>query len=222
MSSSLDSRQVAEVLRRLFAAAEENDPKVLAPIRSGNEGKPPDENLAQELLGKAYIPVSPEGGRFLYILARSHRSQSIVEFGTSFGISTIHLAAAARDNKANRVISTEKHPEKVKQARKNLTDAGLAEYVEVREGEALKTLANLDADIDFLFLDGWKDLYLPVLKLVEPRLRVGALVVADDLNLFPEVLKPYLEYVRDPKFGYISVGIPLGDVLELSLRTAKP
>lgn len=220
MSSSLDSEKVAQVLRRLFAAAEENDPKVLAPIRSGTEGAPMDEELVQEVLGKAYIPVSPEGGRFLYILARSQRSQLIVEFGTSFGISTIHLAAAARDNGACRVVSTEKHPEKVKQARKNLTEAGLAEYVEVREGDAMKTLANLDADIDFLFLDGWKDLYLPVLKLVEPRLRAGAIVAADDLKLFPDVLKPYLEYVRNPKFGYTSVEIPIGDGLELSLRTS--
>ena len=221
MSSSLYSPQVAEVLRRLFAAAEENDPKVLASIRTGNEGAPTDEELVQEVLGKAYIPVSPEGGRFLYILARSQRSQLIVEFGTSFGISTIHLAAAARDNKTCRVVSAEKHPEKVKQARKNLTDAGLAEYVEVREGDAMKTLANLDAEIDFLFLDGWKDLYLPVLRMLEPRLRAGAVVVADDLNLFPEVLKPYLEYVRNPKSGYTSVEILLGDGIELSLRTAK-
>jgi predicted O-methyltransferase YrrM len=220
MPTTLDSEKVAGVLQRLFAAAEENDARVMAPMRAGNGGRPPNDTLVQETLGKAFIPVSPEGGRLLYILARAQNSQSIVEFGTSFGISTIHLAAAARDNKGKPVISTEKHPGKVQQARKHLMEAGLAEHADIREGDALETLAHLDQEIDFLFLDGWKDLYLSVLKLVEPRLRAGALVIADDLNIFPEALKPYLDYIRDPKNGYTSVEIPLGDGLELSYRSS--
>src|SRR5271154_4171534 len=100
-------------------------------MRAGNGGRPPNDTLVQETLGKAFIPVSPEGGRLLYILARAQNSQSIVEFGTSFGLSTIHLAAAARDNKAKRVISTEKHPGKVQQARKHIAEAGLTEHVEI-------------------------------------------------------------------------------------------
>jgi len=220
MSTTLDSEKVAGVLKRLFAAADENDEKVLAPIRTGPGGRPANDTLVQETLGKAFIPVSPAGGRLLYTLARAQNSQSIVEFGTSFGISTIHLAAAARDNKAKRFISTEKHPGKVQQARKHLAEAGLAEYVEIREGDALETLAKFDGEIDFLFLDGWKDLYLSVLKMLEPRLRPGSLVIADDLNVFPEALKPFLDYIRDPKNGYTSVEIPLGDGLEIAVRTA--
>ena len=220
MPATLDSEKVAGLLRRLFSAAEENDARILGPMRSS--GRPPDERLIQETLGKAFISISPEGGRLLYILARAQGSRSIVEFGTSFGISTIHLAAAARDNQGGRVISTEMNPGKVQQARKNLEEAGLAEYVDIREGDAMATLAHLDADIDFLFLDGWKDLYLPVLKLVEPKLRIGAVVVADDLAVFPEVLKPFLEYIRNPNNGYTSVEIPLGDGLELAFRSSKP
>jgi predicted O-methyltransferase YrrM len=220
LPTSLDSQPVAAVLERLFKAAEETDPQIQERIRSESPGGVRDEALARKLLGSAYIPVSPEGGRLLYILARSSGGRNIVEFGTSFGISTIHLAAAARDAGNGRVISAEIHPEKIKQARRNLGDAGLDRYVELREGDALKTLARLEETVDLLFLDGWKELYLPVLKLVEPRLRTGSLVVADDILLFPEAMKPYLGYVRDPANGYTSVEFPVGDGMELSLRTA--
>src|ERR1700682_6349109 len=113
MSATLDSEKVAGLLRRLFSAADENDARVMAPLRAS--GKPPDEHLVQETLGKAFISISPEGGRLLYILARAQGSRSIVEFGTSFGISTIHLAAAARDNHGGRGISTELDTGKVRQ-----------------------------------------------------------------------------------------------------------
>jgi predicted O-methyltransferase YrrM len=69
-----------------------------------------------------------------------------------------------------------------------------------------------------VFLDGWKDLYLPVLHLIEPALLPGALIAADDLDLFPEALAPYLAYVRQPANGYVSIDIPIGDAIELSAR----
>jgi predicted O-methyltransferase YrrM len=69
-----------------------------------------------------------------------------------------------------------------------------------------------------VFLDGWKHLYLPCLKLLEPKLAPGALVIADDVDLFPDALAPYLDYVRDPANGYVSVKVPVGDALELSAR----
>jgi predicted O-methyltransferase YrrM len=74
--------------------------------------------------------------------------------------------------------------------------------------------------VTFLFLDGWKKLYLPVLKLLEPALEPGAIVAADDLDLFPEVHKPYLAYVRNPDNGYVSVEVPICDRLELSVQTS--
>jgi predicted O-methyltransferase YrrM len=57
-----------------------------------------------------------------------------------------------------------------------------------------------------------------VLKLLEPRLRRGAAVIADDLHIFPDVLQPYLDYVRAAGNGYVTVEIPLGDHMELSIR----
>ena len=76
------------------------------------------------------LPVSRTTGKLLYMLARSVRARNIVEFGTSFGISTLHLAAALRDNGGGRLIGTEFAPSKVQRARENLAAGGLSDLVE--------------------------------------------------------------------------------------------
>lgn len=160
------------------------------------------------------LPVSRETGMLLYMLARSGGAKAIVEFGTSFGISTLHLAAALRDNGGGRLITSEFEPSKVVRARANLTAAGLADLVEIREGDALRTLAHdLPDAVDLLLLDGAKALYPEILARVEPRLRAGAFVVADNAEYSPD----YLAYVRAPENGYLSV--PFGGDVELSMRT---
>jgi predicted O-methyltransferase YrrM len=219
--SSLNSKNVADVLDRLFAEAEVEDPPRFERLKTEfpHDGQPRDEAGAYRILAEVFMPVDRAGGRLLYCLARAQGSRLIVEFGTSFGISTIHLAAAARDNDGGRVVTTEMEPGKVKRAREHLQEAGLLDQVEIREGDALETLRTLDGTIDLLFLDGWKKLYLPVLRLLEPRLRQGAAVIADDINLFPEELEPYLGYIRSPANGYVSEAIPLGDGLELSVNS---
>ena len=159
------------------------------------------------------LPVSRETGLLLYMLARSSRARSIVEFGTSFGISTLHLAAALRDNGGGRVITTEFEPSKIARARDNLAAGGLVDLVEIREGDALQTLSTgLPDSIDLLLLDGAKALYPEVLSLVESRLRPGALIVADNADYSPD----YLAHVRSPANGYLST--PFGEDVELSMR----
>ncbi len=219
--SSLLSPQVAGVLDRLFAEAERGDPLVWEKVQAEKEkrGGPLEEADLSDLLGQAFMPVDRPSGRFLYNLVRTQGSRTVVEFGMSFGISTIHLAAAVRDNGSGRLITTELDAGKVRRATSHLSEAGLLDGVDIRHGDALETLRDLEGPIDMVFLDGWKLLYLPVLRLLEPKLRPGAAVVADDLVLFPEQLKSYLEYVRDPAHGYTSVEVPIGDHFELSVRT---
>ena len=147
------------------------------------------------------------------MLARSTNARSIVEFGTSFGISTLHLAAALRDNGGGQLIGSEFEPSKVAKAREHIAEGGLADLVEIREGDALKTLAvGLPESIDLLLLDGAKALYGEVLDLVESRLRPGALIVADNADYSPE----YVARVRSSGGGYLSV--PFGVDVELSMR----
>ncbi|MEI9409315.1 O-methyltransferase [Mesorhizobium salmacidum] len=160
-----------------------------------------------------WLAVSPETGTLLYMLARSTGARIIVEFGTSFGISTLYLAAALRDNGGGRLITTEFESSKVMRAKANLREGGLIDLVEIREGDALETLsADLPETIDLLLRDGAKALYPEILGLVESRLRPGALVIADNADFAPD----YLERMRSPAGGYMST--PFGDEVELSMR----
>jgi len=159
------------------------------------------------------LAVSRETGALLYMLARGAKARNIVEFGTSFGISTLHLAAALRDNGGGRLITTEFESSKVARARANLTAGGLIDLVEIRVGDALQTLTTgLPETIDLLVLDGAKPLYPDILALVENRLRPGAFIVADDADMSPD----YLARVRSPANGYLST--PFADDIELSMR----
>lgn len=199
--STLTDPKVASALDRMYSESHQQ----MSTIRSRFEGL--DENAtAQEradALSDYYLPVTPEAGRLLYSLVRATRPQTIVEFGMSLGLSGIHLAAAVRDNGAGRVVTTELSAAKIATAIRNFADVGLADVVTVLEGDALETLPTLEGPVDFVLLDGWKELYLPVIKLLEPRLSPGTLVVADNTNM-PD-LKPYLDYVRAPANGYVSV-----------------
>jgi predicted O-methyltransferase YrrM len=100
-------------------------------------------------------------------------------------------------------------------ARQNVAAAGLTDLVEVREGDALETLArDVPAPIDLVLLDGAKVLYPAILTLLEPSFRVGTLVVADNADMSPD----YLARVRSTEAGYLSV--PFGDDVEVSMRIA--
>jgi predicted O-methyltransferase YrrM len=164
-------------------------------------------------LKDAPLAVSRETGHLLYMLTRSSRARAIVEYGTSFGISTLHLAAGLRDNGGGRLITSEFEPSKAARARDNLAAGGLIDLVEIREGDALKTLStDLPDRIDLVLLDGAKALYPEILDLVEDRLRPGAIIVADNADHSPD----YLARVRAPGSGYMST--PFGEDVELSVR----
>lgn len=113
------------------------------------------------------------------------------------------------------VVGTEAVPAKAAIARKNLAEAGLGDLVDLREGDARETLADVDGPVDLLLLDAWKDLNLPILKLLEPKLAPGALVIVDDTNHSPQIHVPYLDYVRTSG-AYHSAEVPIGDGMEVS------
>jgi predicted O-methyltransferase YrrM len=218
--TTLTTTPLAPLLDRLFeeADASEAELETAAAALSGEE-------LARLMRSKTEyrdfygrlknmpLAVSRETGALLYMLARSSRARTIVEFGTSFGISTLHLAAALRDNGGGRLITSEFEPSKAVRARHNLTAGGLIDLVEIREGDALQTLSvDLPDTIDLLLLDGAKSLYPEILSLVESRLRPGAVIVADNADHSPD----YLAHVRSPAKGYMST--PFAEDVELSIR----
>ncbi len=166
------------------------------------------------------ICVSAEQGAFAYLVARSIGARRIVEFGTSFGVSTIYLAAAVRDNGGGVVIGSEFVESKAERARANILEAGLADAVEIRIGDAMETLANPGGDIDLLLMDGSKELYLPILKMLAPRLRRGGVVLADDVltPFIKRTLAEYVAYMQDDRHGFASVTVPFRDGFEYSVK----
>jgi predicted O-methyltransferase YrrM len=216
MANTLRTPRVRTVLNRLFAAASlDQEAPRWKPGLSWETSTVQERADASE---STYMPISPEGGDLLYILVRAKRPNTVIEFGTSYGISTIYLAAAVADNGAGRVVSTELSEAKVLAARANLKEARLADRVTILLGDAMTTLNDIPGPIDLVLLDGWKDLCLPVLRSLESRLTIGALIVADDINL--PSLSAYLEYVRHPFNGYISVAFPVVNGMEVSCWTA--
>ncbi|MFS2003764.1 O-methyltransferase [Duganella sp. CT11-25] len=218
--TTLTTNPVASLLERLF---EDADAVRIAEIPALAElSKDEQERLMRSKteylnlyhrLKDVPLPVSRQTGALLYMLARGCGARNIVEFGTSFGISTLHLAAALRDNGGGRLITSEFEPSKVARARENLAAGGLLDLVEIRVGDALETLrSDLPEQIDLLLLDGAKALYPEILGLVRSRLRPGALIVADNADYSPD----YLAIVRAPSAEFMSV--PFADDVELSIK----
>lgn len=213
MANTLATPRVRAVLDRLFAAAERQEaaPPPVPPGFSYTSGSARDRC---DVAAAEYMPISASGGKLLYALVRASRPETVVEFGTSYGISTIHLAAAVADNGTGHVFATELSVTKIAAARANLQEAGLANRVTILEGDARETLRDVRGPIGLVLLDGWKDLCLPVLRLLESRLTAGALVVVDDTD--QAALNDYLAFVRDPANGYVTVPFPVEDGMEIS------
>ncbi len=165
-----------------------------------------------------YLASSPGHGMYLYLLARAIDARRIVEFGTSFGVSTIYLALAVRDNGGGLVIGTEMVPAKAARARSNIEEAGLSGCVEIRAGNALETLRDLAGPVDFLFSDGFPQYALPVLQCVAPKMRRGAIVINHNVAAMKGDHAEYVAFVRDPANGFVSSSVTLGG--ELSVRVA--
>lgn len=217
--NTLHSSPVKELLAQLFLDAQASNAQM-----AKDTAEMPREEIARRAKSGDYrgfymqaknyhLAVSSETGALLYMLARSSRAQSIVEFGTSLGISTLHLAAALKDNGGGRLIGSEFEPSKVARARATLSAAKLGDLVEIRDGDALESLArDLPESIDLVLLDGAKPLYLKILDLLLPKLKSGALVIADNADWCPE----YLARVRQPDGAFMSV--PFAGDVELSLK----
>ena len=213
--NTLETPQVAGVLQRLFVEAETADRTFIEQLLQGAERGGDPITLALDAEAGDYkgfyrdavtnfLCVSPEFGRLLYICARAAQATRVVEFGTSFGISTIYLACAVRDNGGGDVISAELEPVKAARAHEHLAAAGVADIVDIRVGDALDTLGpgSIEGAVDLVHLDGALSLYTPVLQLLQPSLRPNAVVIAE--NATPE----YLDYIHDPQSAFTSLTLP--------------
>lgn len=205
MRYSLKESRVQQTLATLHSEAK-GDWKIMlkyAPriIWGLLRGKSMMKALTPGMAKNAYMPVNVEEGQFLYNIARSTRAKHIIEFGSSFGVGTIYLAAAAKDN-GGHVITTEIETYKCQVTKENLNKARLENYASVLEGDALKTLQDVSSEIDLVFLDGWKDLYNDILDLLLPKLKDGAVVIGDNIDLAEA--KEYFARVSAKDSGFIT------------------
>ncbi|MEM9106187.1 MAG: class I SAM-dependent methyltransferase, partial [Pseudomonadota bacterium] len=174
--SALAGKTVQELLNLLHGKAMQDRERFAARDRRGGGG---EEGLMR--MAEFYLSVSPEQGRLLHLLARASKARRLIEFGASFGISTLYLAAAAADN-GGHLTTTEAQPEKCAAVRDHLEQAGLVDHATVIEGDARETLKDVEGPVDFVLLDGWKSMYMPVFQLLRPKLAPGALIAADNWN----------------------------------------
>lgn len=224
MTSLLDDPQVASVLAELQALSDRQS-RTLALLSAARRlgarlGLPVNLNrpALRRLLSDKLVALDPDKGRLCHLLCRATGARHVVEVGTSFGVSTIYLAAAVRENGDDgRVTGTEWEPYKVAAARRNLDRAGLAGVVDIREGDIRDTLQEIEGGVDFVLMDVWAAMAGPALELLMPKLKPGALIVCDNAVRFRQDYRDYLDRVHDPSTGFMSTTLAGGGGIELSI-----
>jgi predicted O-methyltransferase YrrM len=185
------------------------------------------EEEIKEFRSDKLVALDRDKAEFCYQLCRATNARRIVEVGTSYGVSTLYLAAALRDNLAESgdqdggkgiVIGTEYEPQKVAAARAHFEQAGLSQYIELRQGDLRETLRKIEGPIDFLLVDIWVSMACPALKLVAPKLRVGAVVVCDNTDIHRRDYADYFAFLDDPANGFQTMTLPFQGGLEMSVR----
>jgi predicted O-methyltransferase YrrM len=175
----------------------------------------PEESLRRR--DEVLLPIGRASGTLMNLLIKEAEAKRILEVGCSYGYSTTWLAEAARAV-GGKVSALELQANKVEYARAQLTRAGLQEFVEFHVDDALASIAQLPGPFDFVLIDLWKDLYVPVFELLQRKLAPGAIVVADNM-LYPEKFRAearaYRQRVRAAP-GFSSVLLAVGFGLELS------
>jgi predicted O-methyltransferase YrrM len=139
----------------------------------------------EELAEREGVPIVHwETGRFLAIQVRTLDPQRVLEVGTAIGYSTLHMAEQLG---RGRIITIERDPTRVRQATDFLTRAGVADKVEIVEGDAMQAIEELPGPFDLLFLDASKDEYAEYLRRAEPKASDRALLVVDNLLMSGDV-----------------------------------
>jgi predicted O-methyltransferase YrrM len=230
MRSLLDTPPIAPLLEDLHALSE-RQARFSLPLqylrrraRTWLLGKPMDwdKDGPRQFMGDKLVALDRDKARFCYLLCRAAGATRVVEVGTSFGVSTIYLAAAVRENLdlgrgSGIVVGTEWEPAKVAAARANLDKAGLSGVADIREGDVRDTLRDAGGPVDFVLMDIWVPMAKPALELLIPQLRPGALVIADNVTSFRREYRDYLALVRDPGGGFRSTTLPFKGGVELSV-----
>jgi predicted O-methyltransferase YrrM len=214
-------------LQRLLTALHARSDAQVAAMRSHEAlrtGAPaPSESETKAFRSDKLVALDRDKAEFCYQLCRANNARRIVEVGTSYGVSTLYLAAAVRDNILATggdgvVIGTEYEPEKARAARGHFAQAGLSDLVDLREGDLRETLREIGGPVDFMLVDIWISMARPALDLMARHLGLGAIVICDNTEQYRTEYADYFAFLNDPANGFRTMTLPFAGGLELSVR----
>ena len=222
VNSLISDEQLRAVLRRLHAASDEQNEAITDYYEAGAER--PTWFESDDAPGRAfwrdkYVALDRDKAEFVYALCRAAGATRIVEAGTSFGVSTLYLAAAVRDNGGGLVTTCDIEAAKAAVASQHFDEVGLSPYVDLLIGDVRETLSSLQDPVDLLLLDVWAPIAGDVIALVGPHLRSGGIVVADNTIARRELYAGLLRYLDDPSNGFTTQTLPFEGGLEFAVKT---
>jgi predicted O-methyltransferase YrrM len=214
------------LLARLHARSAAQEPDLAryfsARVEAGDLDWKRFDARTERFMSDKFVALDADKAALCYHLCRALRARRIVEAGTSFGVSTLYLAAAVRDNGWRAgdgvVIATEHEPEKARVARAHFEEAGLDDYIDLREGDLRQTLLDIGGPVDFMLMDIWTPMVLPAIERVAPHLRPGAIVIADNTTQFREAYQDYFEFIAAPVNRLRTMTLPFPGGLEMTVR----
>ena len=174
------------------------------------------DETSHRYMADKLVALEPDKAAFCHQVCRAIGARRIVEVGTSFGVSTLYLADAVRANGGGGVIGVEHEPAKAAKARAHFAEAGLSEFIDLREGDLRETLQDLQGPIDFVLMDIWVEMARPAIELIFPHLRTGAVIVADNTERVRGPYARYFEFLAG--HGVSTLTLPFAGGLEFSVR----
>jgi predicted O-methyltransferase YrrM len=225
----LNDPNLERLLDRLHKASDAQTPAIreYRGERDKAAGRTPEEEaaLAKAFLADKIYALDRDKAAFCYQVCRAIDARRIVEIGTSYGVSTLYLAAAVRDNVraaggSGVVIGTEYEPEKACAAQANFEAAGLSSFIDLREGDLRETLRTMEGPVDFVLVDIWIPMARPAIELVAPHLRPRAIVTCDNTGREDErvAYADYFAFINDPANRFRTITLPFSGGLEMSVR----
>ena len=223
MPSVLNDPKLEALLAALHAQSDSQEQAMATyyATESGGAQRPPAQD-EKSFLSDKFVALDRDKAEFCYQLCRALCARCIVEAGTSYGVSTLYLAAAVRDNARvggarGVVIGTEYEPAKAAAARANFAAADLAPFIDLREGDLRETLRDVGGTVDFMLVDIWTPMARPALELVAPRLRPGAAVVCDNTAEYREEYRDYFDFIAAQHPRLRTATLPFRGGLELTV-----
>jgi len=224
MPSVLNDPALESLLAALHARSDSQEESLAAYYAVDSDGaQAPRAEDEKSFLSDKLVALDRDKAEFCYQLCRALEATRVVEAGTSYGVSTLYLAAAVRDNAlaagsaAGVVIGTEYEPAKAASARATFAAAGLSPFIDLREGDLRQTLRDVGGPVDFMLVDIWIPMARPALELVAPRLRLGAAVICDNTAEYRDEYRDYFDFIASQSPRLRTTTLPFRGGLELTV-----